>query len=196
MSRKEDILESWIMVEHLSEGDINIKDRNVFCLENVNDDNYYDFLMQKMNLREKIHGKCEELGIIIYFDIFNFNEIIEFLREKYNLEKTEEEIYYGDKFSFALYFNKHLQLLNDMTFVSEHYYIKNEKEIPRLNEFNEYQRKFKTFFNDIFPCYIREEKKKDNDDEEKDDDKKDVVFVDEAEIKFHFNKRFFTDIVC
>lgn len=27
MNKKNDILESWIMVEHLSEGDINLKDK-------------------------------------------------------------------------------------------------------------------------------------------------------------------------
>lgn len=29
MNKKNDILESWIMVEHLSEGDINLKDKNI-----------------------------------------------------------------------------------------------------------------------------------------------------------------------
>lgn len=28
MNRKDDIFESWIMVEHLSEGDINLKDKS------------------------------------------------------------------------------------------------------------------------------------------------------------------------
>ncbi len=30
MNKKNDILESWIMVEHLSEGDINLKDKAIF----------------------------------------------------------------------------------------------------------------------------------------------------------------------
>lgn len=30
MNKKNDILESWIMVEHLSEGDINLKDKKYF----------------------------------------------------------------------------------------------------------------------------------------------------------------------
>lgn len=29
MNKKNDILESWIMVEHLSEGDINLKDKAI-----------------------------------------------------------------------------------------------------------------------------------------------------------------------
>lgn len=29
MSKKENILESWIMVEHLAEGDINLKDKSI-----------------------------------------------------------------------------------------------------------------------------------------------------------------------
>lgn len=35
MNKKNDILESWIMVEHLSEGDINLKDKNILTFTSI-----------------------------------------------------------------------------------------------------------------------------------------------------------------
>ena len=55
MSKKSDVLESWIMVEHLSEGDINLNDKSIITLSNLGDENYYDLfireIQKKINFR-------------------------------------------------------------------------------------------------------------------------------------------------
>ena len=41
MDKKEKILEAWIMVEHLSEGDIKLNDKDLKQIEISEDYNYY-----------------------------------------------------------------------------------------------------------------------------------------------------------
>ena len=41
MNTKENILEAWIMVEHLSEGDIRLKDKNIKMIEFPRDNDFY-----------------------------------------------------------------------------------------------------------------------------------------------------------
>ena len=99
MNKKNDILESWIMVEHLSEGDINLKDKAILNFNDLQGQDYYSLLadeIQKKGLKKNKHS-----GVIIYFDIFPFQEVIDFLREEYKLAPTEQEITSGNKFSFA-----------------------------------------------------------------------------------------------
>ena len=45
MNKKNDILESWIMVEHLSEGDINLKDKNILTFRSLQNSDYYSCLL-------------------------------------------------------------------------------------------------------------------------------------------------------
>ena len=77
MNKKNDILESWIMVEHLSEGDINLKDKAILNFNDLQRQDYYSLLadeIQKKGLKKNKHS-----GVIIYFDIFPFQEVIVFL---------------------------------------------------------------------------------------------------------------------
>ena len=102
MNKKNDILESWIMVEHLSEGDINLKDKAILNFNDLQRQDYYSLLadeIQKKGLKKNKHS-----GVIIYFDIFPFQEVIDFLREEYKLVPTEQEITSGNKFSFGIRF--------------------------------------------------------------------------------------------
>ena len=117
MSKKSDVLESWIMVEHLSEGDINLNDKSIITLSNLGDENYYDLFIRE--IQKKKMKKYQQGGIVVFFDIFSFKEIIDFLRKEYNLLETEEDIKVGNKFSFALYFDKELKIHSEMTFISE-----------------------------------------------------------------------------
>lgn len=55
---------------------------------------------------------------------------MDILRAEYGLEPTDEDIRFGDKFSFALYFDKNLNFLEDMTFFTESAYIRNFKKVP------------------------------------------------------------------
>lgn len=81
MSEKERILNAWMMVEHLAEGDINLHDRkNLRFDQLVNHDFHALFrdIMQKEKIERKKNG-----GIAVFFDIFAFQEVIDFLRKTF-----------------------------------------------------------------------------------------------------------------
>ena len=148
MNTKENILEAWIMVEHLSEGDIRLKDNNIQMIEFPKDNNFYSLfseVISKKRLKDFQKG-----GIVLYLDIFKFEEIVSILRKEYNLKKTEEEINVGDKFSFALYFDKNLQLVDTMTFFTASNYILKNKCIPKEKDFLEYEEENKNYIKDLF----------------------------------------------
>lgn len=150
MSKKNDILEAWIMVEHLSEGTINVKDKTIGRFDRVQDGNYYDLFFREIEKKKmKPHQKG---GIVLYFDVFLFEDIIEFLREKYHLAPAEEETAYGHKFSFALCFDRQLKLNSEMTFLTESYYIRKYREIPKEEEFLKFEEEFKKQFENLFEC--------------------------------------------
>lgn len=148
MSQKDNILDAWIMVEHLSEGNINLKEKALKTFGELQDENYYELLqceMQKKKMKDYQKG-----GIVLYFDIFSFKEIVDFLRTKYHLTPGEEEITYHHKFSFALCFDKELKIKSEMTFLTESYYIRKQKKIPQKTEFSEFESEFKKRFEEIF----------------------------------------------
>ncbi len=128
MSEKNNILEAWIMIEHLSEGDINIDDTSLVKFDNITSKNYYSEFMKKLN--EKNLKSKEKSGFVLYFYAFDFKDVITFLRNTYKLKEVEQDIKLGKKFSFALYFDKNMNLINESTFVTASFYILEEKKIP------------------------------------------------------------------
>lgn len=150
MNQKEKILESWIMVEHLSEGDINLRDTKLLTFQYLKSDDFYDLFNKRikyLNLKPYQKG-----GIVVYFDIFKFTEVIDFLRDKFNLPVSNQEITLGNKFSFALYFDKDLKLSANMTFLTESSYIRNFHTIPSEKEFKEFEEDFNKKIQEIFDC--------------------------------------------
>ena len=150
MNKKNDILESWIMVEHLSEGDINLKDKAILSFNELQRQDYYSLLadeIQKKGLKKNKHS-----GVIIYFDIFPFQEVIDFLREEYKLTPTEQEITSGNKFSFALCFDKELHFDEKKTFLTESYYIRKKKRIPKERDFRIFEEEMGCEFEKMFAC--------------------------------------------
>lgn len=150
MNQKEKILESWIMVEHLSEGDINLGDTKLLTFQYLKNDDFYDLFNKRikyLNLEPDRKG-----GIVVYFDIFKFTEVIDFLRDKFNLPVSNQEITLGNKFSFALHFDKDLKLSSDMTFLTESSYIRNFHTIPSEKEFKEFEEDFSKKIQEIFDC--------------------------------------------
>ncbi len=148
MSGKNEILESWIMVEHLSEGDINLNDRAILKLQKLQGEDYYSLFCSEMK-----NGKADQWqkgGIVVYFDVFPFQEVIEILRAQYGLQSTEEELRLGDKFSFALYFDKNLHFLADMIFFTESAYIRKFRKVPDEKEFREFEKNLKNEFSQDF----------------------------------------------
>ena len=141
MIKKDKILEAWIMVEHLSEGDISLKDNNILTLNDLQGQDFYSLFVYEIKKQKRNQRQKE--GVVVYFDVFQFREVVEILREKYHLKPTDEEIRFGDKFSFALYFDRNLNFLSDMTFFTESAYIRYYKKIPYEQEFREFEENFK-----------------------------------------------------
>ena len=155
MDKKERILEAWIMVEHLSEGDLKLSDKYLKKIEILEDCNYYSLL--NLEIQRKKLPKYQKGGIVLYFNIFPFSEVIKLLREKYKLPEIYEEVSVGDKFSFALYFDKELKLEEEMTFFTASYYILQNGNIPKEKEFLDFENKNKEYINSIFACTDDEE---------------------------------------
>ena len=45
MNINKNILDAWIMVEHLAEGDINVRDHSLKLFEDLEDEDYYTLLL-------------------------------------------------------------------------------------------------------------------------------------------------------
>lgn len=117
------ILDAWIKVEQLSEGDIDRKNGGYTDFEG---NNYQEILREFLNRqKQKVNS-----GIAIYCGIFPFQDIIEKLRIKYGLKATEEELTTSEKFTFALYFDKDLNFLADKLFLTMSGYIHRRQSLP------------------------------------------------------------------
>lgn len=138
---KDKILEAWIMVEHLSEGDISVKDKDILTLDDLQGQDFYSLFLHEIEKR-KLNPK-QKGGIVVYFDVFSFQEVVSILREQYGLKPTDEEINIGNKFSFALYFDMNFDFIQDMTFFTESAYIRYYKKVPHEEEFREFEDDFK-----------------------------------------------------
>lgn len=148
MIEKNKILEAWIMVEHLSEGDISVKDKSIHTLDDLQEQDFYSLFQHEME-KESINSKGKG-GIIVYFDIFDFQEVVSILREQYHLKQTDEEIHSGNKFSFALYFDMDFNLMQDMTFFTESAYIRYYQKVPHEEEFRTFEDNLKKQFSQDF----------------------------------------------
>ena len=106
MIPKENILNAWIMCEHLSEGNINLKDKKIKSFTELINNNYYDFILRLINEElGRIRTSSKKTGIVVYFNIFEFSEAAYILRTEYHLAPTEEEIEIGIKFGLAVSFD-------------------------------------------------------------------------------------------
>mgnify|MGYP000450096532 CR=1 FL=1 len=52
MIEKNKILESWIMVEHLSEGDIGLNDKAILTLNDLQEQDFYSLFLHKIEKKE------------------------------------------------------------------------------------------------------------------------------------------------
>ncbi len=151
---KESILDSWIMVEHLSEGDISPNNQSFYPFNDFEGKDFYSFFTERLTDQgetstsgaPKKRSKAGAKGIMMYFDIFKFSEVLDILRKVYGLEKTDEEINsaLSSKFSFVLYFDKNLEFLPDPTFFTVSAFIRYNKTIPIGDEFSKFEAEFKS----------------------------------------------------
>lgn len=137
---KVNILNSWILVEQLSEGKFDRQNTSKF--DKYNED-YYEYLKSKID-----NLKSEKTGLVIYFNVFNFDDVIQILKK--DLDLTDEEIPKSQKFSLALYFDKDLKINSDLTFFTISYYIKKFENIPGYDEFKNFENKEKENIKNIF----------------------------------------------
>mgnify|MGYP007067041733 CR=1 FL=1 len=81
MIEKNKILESWIMVEHLSEGDIGLNDKAILTLNDLQEQDFYSLFLHKIekkkwNRRMRIFvsetssvSRCISIRILIFWRI-------------------------------------------------------------------------------------------------------------------------------
>ena len=66
MIGKNKILDAWIMVEHLSEGDISDKDKSVLIFDAPEENDYYSLLKDKMAKSSVCRGESSGLYHLRY----------------------------------------------------------------------------------------------------------------------------------
>ena len=64
MNRKENILDAWIMVEHLAEGDINVRDQSLKLFEDLEDEDYYTLLLEE--IKKKQFDEYQKGGVVLF----------------------------------------------------------------------------------------------------------------------------------
>ena len=156
MNRRKDILNAWITIEQLSEGSINKKDKSLKPLHTKEEDwnkFFSDFLTKQKEQKNVSDKFFKKSGLVLYFDIFNFQEVVDILREKYKIAKTYEEVSNSDNFTFSLYFDNQLNFIADRLFYTMSGYIHRHGDFPKdflkvENSFREdLNRKFDEDFN-------------------------------------------------
>lgn len=132
-NRKNNILNAWILIEQLSEGDINLNDKTLRIIQE-NETNFQQLFLKAIEKEgSKLSKKdLKKSGIVFYFDIFDFKEIVDIIRDRFHISKSisYEEIRKSNKFTFALYFDVQLKFQTDKFFRSISGYIRHKKEIP------------------------------------------------------------------
>lgn len=101
---RNNILDAWILVEQLSEGEFKSGQKGINQLNDIEDCNStYDF---SSLFFKAINDNNKKGGLILYLDIFPFDEVLKLLQEKFGIQPSHEELLKANKFSMALYFRK------------------------------------------------------------------------------------------
>ncbi len=142
---KENILHAWVMVERLQEGNLDKKSARRFRKLSLDDDFYCVF---KNFLGSKPSTKS---GIILICDKFPVEDVIRCLQQNLRYREDGKEVNYpGERFSFSLRFDSHLNLIDKKTFVTACGYIKNAGDVPTHAKFLEYQSRIKKKIEESF----------------------------------------------
>ncbi|WP_163556230.1 AAA domain-containing protein [Helicobacter suis] len=134
---KTNILDAYIVVEHLSEGNIDKRDKKLKPLgisdSEFNQRDYKLYFLNELKRfkeRQKIQDD-KKMGLVCYFGIFAFEKVVQIFREKYNIpvEDENDDIIKGDKFSLALVFDKDLNFIEEKTFYTMCAYVYEKGEL-------------------------------------------------------------------
>lgn len=133
MSKKENILNAWIKVEQLSEGNINLKEKNIHeCnLKNIDWKHYFLDFMKKSCSDYNVKIEKKKYGLVLFFGIFPFEEVADILRKRYGKKASNEEVLKTQKFSITLYFDYELKLIDKNFFYTTSGYIREHNEFPK-----------------------------------------------------------------
>ncbi|WP_432702537.1 AAA domain-containing protein [Lysinibacillus sphaericus] len=166
VNKNHSVLDAWITVEQLSEGSISRKDKSYNLLYRPVQDwkqFFTTYIEQQIRKDPFARSKKSKPGIVMYFGIFDFEEVVEILRKKYKIKKTNEDIAKSEKFTIALYFNRELKFLDDFLFLTSSGYIRNKGDFPEdlrkvENEFKEilnrrFEENFNGMFNELYTRY-------------------------------------------
>lgn len=151
INEKANILDAWILIEQLSEGDIKLNDKKLRTIQENNLDFKKIFLqILKKKQPEMLEADFKKSGIVFYFDIFDFAEVITILRDKFciAIPTSYEEVSKSCKFTFALYFDSQLKFQAEKFFRSISGYVRYKKEIP--SDFNKVETYAREKINDRF----------------------------------------------
>lgn len=121
-----DILDSWITIEQFTEGTINKKDRAIQQLFKKEQDWKSYFL----NYIKKQGSYGKNPGIVFYFGIFEFKEVIEYFCTTYKIQLNDENVTNSEKFSIAIYFDDYMNIEVEKLFLTISGYIKEHKVFP------------------------------------------------------------------
>lgn len=159
MNTKENILNSWILIEQLSEGNVNTKhgDKNAarrFDPTKAVAHGYYEYFRWMINhkFKDSLTKKSANPGIIFYIDTFKFQQVINIIVKKYHLNNLQDEVNNRQtKFGFSIAFDKNLHLLQDQTFVTMSDYILNKRElINDPDKFKNFEKQIKDDLYELF----------------------------------------------
>lgn len=106
------------------------------------------FLTEQKKLQGVSDKQFHKSGLVMYFNIFNFQEIVDILRDKYKIIKTHEEVSNSDKFTFALHFDNQLNFTADKFFYTMSGYIYQHGDLPK--DFSKVENSFKEDLNRKF----------------------------------------------
>lgn len=132
MINTNNILNAWILIEQLSEGDIkknnktikSLKERLYFPANSASTKtDFYQVLHEELK-----NNKHKKAGIILYLSTFRFQTVIKKIANHYKLDSLQDDIADTCKFSIAVVFDKDLNLIADKIFVTMSYYILKEGE--------------------------------------------------------------------
>lgn len=161
MNKRKDILNAWITIEQLSEGSINRKDKSLKLLHTMKEDwnKFFTDFLTKQKEQQNVSDKFfEKSGLVLYFDIFDFQEVIDILRKKYKIAKTYEEGSNSDKFTFSIYFDNQLNFIADKLFFTMSGYIRQHGDLPEnfLKVENSFREDLNSKFDEGFNTTISE----------------------------------------
>lgn len=123
-----EIIDAWIALEELSEGDINLSYKSKLESFENRPDSWYEFFRVEMNayLEKEKNKKKPEMtgkeGIICYLGIFELNQLISELKNRFHLKEDDfarDEDVRGHKFSLVFALDKNLRVNEKSIFLTK-----------------------------------------------------------------------------